>query len=65
MGISRLNLYQKIRNLEVESIKKRISTEDALKALEESRGNKALAARKLGIQRQTLYQKLNKIHKKS
>ena len=65
LGISRLNLYQKIRNLEVESIKKRISTEDALKALEESRGNKALAARKLGIQRQTLYQKLNKIHKKS
>ncbi len=63
LGISRLNLYQKIRNLQVDSIKKRISSAEALKTLQECKGNKALAARRLGIQRQTLYQKLNKISK--
>lgn len=65
LGISRLNLYQKIKNLKIDTPKKRVNTEDVLKALQECKGNKALAARRLGIQRQTLYQKLNKISKKS
>jgi len=65
LGISRLNLYQKIKNLKIDSTRKRVSNEEVLKALQECRGNKALAARRLGIQRQTLYQKLSRIGKKS
>ncbi len=61
LGISRLNLYQKIRNLEIDVTKKRVGSEEVLRTLKECKGNKALAARRLGIQRQTLYQKLNRL----
>ncbi len=65
LDISRLNLYQKIKNLKIDSTKKRVSAEEVRKALKECNGNKALAARRLGIQRQTLYQKLNRLTEKS
>lgn len=60
LGISRFTLHQKIRNLEIEPPKRRVSPEEVAKVLKECKGNKALAARKLGIQRQTLYHKLDR-----
>jgi len=58
LGISRFTLHQKIRSLEVEPIKRRVTPEEVMRVLKECNGNKALAAKKLGIQRQTLYHKL-------
>lgn len=58
LGISRFTLHQKIRTLQVEPIKRRVSPEEVMRVLKECNGNKALAAKKLGIQRQTLYHKL-------
>jgi len=60
LGISRFTLHQKIRNLEIEPPKRRVTPEEVAQVLKECRGNKALAARKLGIQRQTLYHKLGR-----
>jgi len=60
LGISRFTLHQKIRNLEIEPPKRRVTPEEVAKVLKECKGNKALAARKLGIQRQTLYHKLDR-----
>jgi transcriptional regulator with GAF, ATPase, and Fis domain len=60
LGISRFTLHQKVKGLEVESAKRRVTPEEVAKVLKECNGNKALAARKLGIQRQTLYHKLER-----
>ncbi|MFO1519891.1 MAG: sigma 54-interacting transcriptional regulator [bacterium] len=60
LGISRFTLHQKIKGLEVDPVKRRVTPEEVAKVLKECRGNKALAARKLGIQRQTLYHKLER-----
>ncbi|HCU24962.1 MAG TPA: sigma-54-dependent Fis family transcriptional regulator [Deltaproteobacteria bacterium] len=60
LGISRFTLHQKIRQLQIEAPKRRVTPEEVAQALKECKGNKALAARKLGIQRQTLYHKLDR-----
>ncbi|HEX5034611.1 MAG TPA: helix-turn-helix domain-containing protein, partial [bacterium] len=65
LGISRFTLHQKIRNLEIEPPKRRVSPEEVARVLKECKGNKALAARKLGIQRQTLYHKLDRFGSKA
>ncbi|HKX12087.1 MAG TPA: sigma 54-interacting transcriptional regulator [bacterium] len=65
LGISRFTLHQKIRNLEIEPPKRRVSPEEVARVLKECKGNKALAARKLGIQRQTLYHKLDRFGAKA
>ena len=64
LGISRFTLHQKIRNLEIEPPKRRVTPEEVARVLKECKGNKALAARKLGIQRQTLYHKLDRFGEK-
>ncbi|MFO1462146.1 MAG: sigma 54-interacting transcriptional regulator [bacterium] len=64
LGISRFTLHQKIRNLEIEPVKRRVTPEEVARVLKECKGNKALAARKLGIQRQTLYHKLDRFTEK-
>lgn len=63
LGISRLTLYQKMRLLEIEDPRKKITVSDVEKVLRECKGNKSLAAKKLGIQRQTLYHKLERLPK--
>jgi len=60
LGISRFSLHQKIKNLDIEPVKKKVSPEEVYQALQECKGNKAQAAKKLGIQRQTLYHKLER-----
>lgn len=60
LGISRFTLHQKIKSLEVDPVKRRVTPEEAYRVLQECKGNKARAAKKLGIQRQTLYYKLER-----
>ncbi len=64
LGISRFTLHQKIKNLEIEAVKRRVSPEEVHRVLDECGGNKAKAAKKLGIQRQTLYYKLERFKAK-
>lgn len=65
LGISRFTLHQKIKTLEVEPPKRRVTPEEVIKVLEECGGNKALASKKLGIERQTLYNKLERFKAKA
>ncbi|MDX1387005.1 MAG: helix-turn-helix domain-containing protein, partial [bacterium] len=60
LGISRFTLHQKVKNLEVDPVKRRVTPEEVYRVLQECHGNKAQAAKKLGIQRQTLYYKLER-----
>ncbi len=60
LGISRFTLHQKIKSLGVEPPKKRVTPEEVMRVLQECGGNKAMASKKLGIERQTLYNKLER-----
>lgn len=64
LGISRFTLHQKVKNLRIDSPKRKVSPEEAHRVLKECQGNKAKAAKKLGIRRQTLYYKLERFKAK-
>ncbi|MCC6274074.1 MAG: sigma 54-interacting transcriptional regulator [Deltaproteobacteria bacterium] len=61
LGISRVKLYQKIKEYRLVSEYGRLSAARIRKALRETQGNKSLAAKRLGIGRRTLYERLEKM----